>query len=696
MNMTKWVQEQIDAKCKKSLPVLTFPAIQEMGISVTQLIYSSDYQFQALKYIHDHTDMAATLTFMDLSVEAESFGSNIRYSDGDVPTVVGSIIDEDTDVSQLEIPDCREGRTGVNIETIRRLAADLHDKPIIAGNIGPFSLAGRLMDVNEVMYLCYDEPELVHSVLDKVTTFLIDYTLELKNAGADGVLMAEPLAGLLSPDLTEEFSNPYVSRIIEAVQDDSFALFLHNCGGSVSQTIDSIVKTGAMGYHLGNAVNMAEMMPHIPADRLCMGNVDPASQFRNGTPESVYNRTLEILNECSQYPNFIISSGCDIPPLSPWDNINAFFKAVDDFYGEEAPAAKAQEKPVTTMTSHERFYAAVEHKPVDRVPVYPFMAGATRILIGATHQEWATDADKCAKGYIETDKVMPEEDMIVAAIDFVVECSAWGQRIRYHRNNPGMPDYSDMFIKNIADYAKVQPVDATQAHRMILMRDVCQNLVDEFKGRKPVFAYVLGPLSTLGYLRGQKQLARDIRTNPKTVKAAADNIAVTLKQFGEMLMATGIDGIMWDTYFGAGATTTPDIWTRLEGDSVAELAQMVRDKGGINIVHSCQPKVFMGAQIDAVKPEVFSFFKLPNDCESYKEVKEKYGDKTCLMGSVTPWNSVFGDDVSWDQECIDRIDDMAADSGFILAPGCFYPPNASFGRAKRMIDIATSYGTKVK
>ena len=288
--------------------------------------------------------------------------------------------------------------------------------------------------------------------------------------------MAEPLAGLLSPDLTEEFSNPYVSRIIEAVQDDSFALFLHNCGGSVSQTIDSIVKTGAMGYHLGNAVNMAEMMPHIPADRLCMGNVDPASQFRNGTPESVYNRTLEILNECSQYPNFIISSGCDIPPLSPWDNINAFFKAVDDFYGEEAPAAKAQEKPVTTMTSHERFYAAVEHKPVDRVPVYPFMAGATRILIGATHQEWATDADKCAKGYIETDKVMPEEDMIVAAIDFVVECSAWGQRIRYHRNNPGMPDYSDMFIKNIADYAKVQPVDATQAQRMILMRDVCQNL----------------------------------------------------------------------------------------------------------------------------------------------------------------------------------------------------------------------------
>ena len=38
---------------------------------------------------------------------------------------------------------------------------------MLAGNIGPFSLAGRLMDVNEIMYLCYDEPELVHGVLIK-------------------------------------------------------------------------------------------------------------------------------------------------------------------------------------------------------------------------------------------------------------------------------------------------------------------------------------------------------------------------------------------------------------------------------------------------------------------------------------------------------------------------------------------------
>ncbi|MDR0494924.1 MAG: hypothetical protein LBG95_04780, partial [Treponema sp.] len=51
-----------------------------------------------------------------------------------------------------------------------------------------------------------------------------------------------------------------------------------------------------------------------------------------GTPESVYAATTELLRECSKYRNFVISSGCDIPPMSPWENIDSFYKAVRDFY----------------------------------------------------------------------------------------------------------------------------------------------------------------------------------------------------------------------------------------------------------------------------------------------------------------------------------------------------------------------------
>ena len=100
------------------------------------------------------------------------------------------------------------------------------------------------------------------------------------------------------------------------------------------KTIDTIVTNGCLMYHFGNAINMAEMMSHVPENLIAMGNIDPAGEFRNGTAESVYNRTKEVMDECCKYKNFVISSGCDIPPMSPWENINAFFQAVEDFYAK--------------------------------------------------------------------------------------------------------------------------------------------------------------------------------------------------------------------------------------------------------------------------------------------------------------------------------------------------------------------------
>ena len=74
---------------------------------------------------------------------------------------------------------------------------------------------------------------------------------------------------------------------------------------------------------------MKEMLAIAPKDAWIMGNVDPAGELANGTPESVRTATLKLMEEsCPDNPNFIVSSGCDIPPHAPWANIDAFFAAV--------------------------------------------------------------------------------------------------------------------------------------------------------------------------------------------------------------------------------------------------------------------------------------------------------------------------------------------------------------------------------
>ena len=331
-DMKQWMKDVVDAPVKRAVPVLSFPAIQLMGITVRELISSSDAQAKGMKMVADRVPTGASVSLMDLSVEAECFGSQIRFSDDEVPTVVGSVVSSLEEVEALSVPAVGAGRTGIYIEAIQKAVDLIQDRPVFAGVIGPFSLAGRLMDVTKAMIYCYEEPEMVAALLDKVTDFLIAYCKAYKEVGANGVVMAEPLAGLLSPALAEEFSAPYVKRVVDAVQDDNFSVVYHNCGNAAIQMIDSILGTGAAMYHFGNAISMKEMLQHIPAGTIAMGNVDPAGQLRNGTPESVRAETLRIMGECCDHPNFVISSGCDIPPMSPWENIDAFFQAVDEFY----------------------------------------------------------------------------------------------------------------------------------------------------------------------------------------------------------------------------------------------------------------------------------------------------------------------------------------------------------------------------
>ena len=330
--MRKWLEELRTAPVKKAMPILSFPAVQLLGISVKELISDSDRQAKGMQLVAQRTDAAAAVSLMDLSVEAECFGSTIRVSDEEVPTVTGRIVQNEEEARALKVPEVGSARSGLYVDAIKKAVELITDRPVLAGAIGPFSLAARLLDVTEIMVECYDEPDMVHLVMEKATAFLIEYCKAYKEAGANGIVLAEPVTGLLSPALAEEFSSPYVKRLVDAVQDDYFVVIYHNCGNNTIQMIDSILSTGSAAYHFGNAIDMAQMLPHIPEQTVAMGNVDPAGQFCHGTPQSVRTATLQVMEACCHYKNFVISSGCDIPPMSKWKNIDAFFGAVKEYY----------------------------------------------------------------------------------------------------------------------------------------------------------------------------------------------------------------------------------------------------------------------------------------------------------------------------------------------------------------------------
>lgn len=315
----------------RTLPILAFPSATLLGITARELISSPEMQLNGMKAIAENCTVGASLNMMDLSLEAEAFGAKVRFYDDDIPAVEKGIIDDITKAEDITVPEIGAGRTGIAVEGIRLAKKAITDKCVFCGVIGPYSLAGRLFDMTELMMECYDNPQDVGILLSKSAEFIISYIKAFKAAGADGVIMAEPAAGLLSPTLAEEFSMPYVKQIFEAVNSDDFILCYHNCGSSANDMLDMIADLGADIVHLGNAVDLKKAMKIIPSDTIVMGNADPVL-LKTGTKEDISNEVQRIFDECCKYDNFMISTGCDVPAKAKWENINEYFKKVNELY----------------------------------------------------------------------------------------------------------------------------------------------------------------------------------------------------------------------------------------------------------------------------------------------------------------------------------------------------------------------------
>jgi uroporphyrinogen decarboxylase len=329
LDMQAWLAELCRAP-RRALPIMTYPGLALTQQTITDVISNGANQARCIAALAEKYPSAAAVTIMDLSVEAEAFGCPIRYSDEDVPTVTSRLVSDMESVMALKVPAVGAGRTGVYLEAARLATEQINDRPVFGGHIGPLSLAARLFDMNDLMMALALEPELAHCLMEKCTLFLIEYAKAFKATGAHGIVMAEPAAGLLSAAHCAEFSSAYVRRIVEAVQDDNFIVVLHNCGKTV-KLVPSMLSTGARAFHFGNAVDMAEIMPQIPADRVAMGNLDPSSVFRYGTAEEMREKGLALLDKLEAYPNYVLSSGCDVPPGSPLANVEAFYAVLAEW-----------------------------------------------------------------------------------------------------------------------------------------------------------------------------------------------------------------------------------------------------------------------------------------------------------------------------------------------------------------------------
>lgn len=325
-----WIESVKSSQKLLAVPVMTHPGIEALGYSVKQAVSSGEVHYKALEYLASNLPADAVTAIMDLTLEAEAFGASINMPEEEIPTITGRLVCDFDSVEALKVPTLAAGRIPEYLKANRLAVENIKNKPLLSGCIGPYSLAGRLFDMSEIMLAIYLEPDTIHLLLQKCTDFILSYCRELKSIGTQGVVMAEPAAGLLGNEECTEFSTKYVKQIVEELQDENFAVVLHNCGNS-GQCTQAMIDSGAAALHFGNAIDLLSVLEFCPQDIVVMGNLDPVGVFKMGNPGTLEVAVTKLLDKCASFPNLIISSGCDLPPRVPLANLDAFFKLIHTY-----------------------------------------------------------------------------------------------------------------------------------------------------------------------------------------------------------------------------------------------------------------------------------------------------------------------------------------------------------------------------
>jgi uroporphyrinogen decarboxylase len=183
--------------------------------------------------------------------------------------------------------------------------------------IGPFTLAGLMMGANEIAMATLESPDVVQATVNFAERVVIAYARALEEAGADTIAILDPTCVILSPESYRTFCAPAVENVIRHL---AVPAILHICGNT-EHLLGPMCETGAQGLSLDSMVNFPGIAPQIPGDVVLIGNINPTSTMLFGSRQDVRQQTAALLEAMEPYPNFIMSTGCDLPFNTPLENI---------------------------------------------------------------------------------------------------------------------------------------------------------------------------------------------------------------------------------------------------------------------------------------------------------------------------------------------------------------------------------------
>jgi uroporphyrinogen decarboxylase len=277
----------------------------------------------------------AAILFSDILTIPDAMGLGLEFVEGEGPHFRHPVRSPE-EVERLAVPD-PEGELRYVMDAVRLIKENLRGRvPLIGFSGSPWTLAtymvegGSSRDFRRVKGLMYEQPRLLHRLLDKLAEAVALYLAAQIAAGVDAVMVFDTWGGVLSSAQYRQFSLAYAQRVVETLRQGQGAgripTILFTKGGG--QWLEVMAESGYDALGVDWTTDLGEARQRVGHAVALQGNLDPMALY--APKAAIRTEVRQVLDRYGPGDGHVFNLGHGILPDVDPEHVQAMVEAVHE------------------------------------------------------------------------------------------------------------------------------------------------------------------------------------------------------------------------------------------------------------------------------------------------------------------------------------------------------------------------------
>ena len=280
-------------------------------------------------------ELDAAILFSDILTIPDAMGLGLYFETGEGPKFKKTVRTE-ADVLALPQPD-----VAVDLDYVMNAVTTIRSAlggrvPLIGFSGSPWTLAtymvegGSSKDFRTLKKMLYQQPEVLHLLLDKLAVCVTNYLNEQIRSGAQAVQIFDTWGGALSTPAYEAFSLQYMRKIVSGLikEHDGRKVPSIVFTKNGAQWIEQIADCGADCVGLDWTVEIGDIRQRVGNKVALQGNMDPSALY--GSEAAIRAEVKRVLDSYGEGDGHVFNLGHGIHLDVPPENAKIFVDAVHE------------------------------------------------------------------------------------------------------------------------------------------------------------------------------------------------------------------------------------------------------------------------------------------------------------------------------------------------------------------------------